>query len=301
MKSLGNIAGMEMIRIPGFTMDRFQEEVYNNLYLEFFLERCRVLITPRLDYLTTGETNPSEIEDLEAILQSGQEALTKLRHYLVYNLSLYSALLETNSYYIAQNGYLVIARFVPVEDHPELFEVKLYTITAEELPNNYRDKIYLGRDFISLRSLRREHLGLKQIKNSIVSQVLKLKGRLTKSTPADFMKELEEEYLREIEEIAGEFAEEAQQIIDTFPPEISSHTLEQETLIEVNTQFRELKHILIEIEETLQEMEIRMFDYNHLKSVRYVTKFKKDITNDINYILFKINGRISDSINTIHL
>ena len=36
-------------------------------------------------------------------------------------------------------------------------------------------------------------------------------------------------------------------------------------------------------------------------AARYVTKMRKDLTNDINYIMVKVNGRISDSINAIRL
>jgi hypothetical protein len=190
---------------------------------------------------------------------------------------------------------------VGVPDHPDVFEVKLYTLAVNDMPDNYRDKIYLGRDFLSMKGLRREHLGLKNIRNSSIDQFLKLRARLKKYIPAEMHTEINSEYLQEIEELIGEFAEEANHIIAEFPAEISTHDLEQEALIRVNSRFRELKHILIEIEESAREMEERLFDEDHSHAVRYVTKFKKDVTNNINYILFKINGRISDSLNKIHL
>jgi hypothetical protein len=36
-------------------------------------------------------------------------------------------------------------------------------------------------------------------------------------------------------------------------------------------------------------------------AARYVTKLRKDLTNDINYIMVKVNGRISDAVNGIHV
>jgi hypothetical protein len=36
-------------------------------------------------------------------------------------------------------------------------------------------------------------------------------------------------------------------------------------------------------------------------AARYVTKLRKDLTNDINYIMVKVNGRISDAVNGIRV
>jgi hypothetical protein len=47
-------------------------------------------------------------------------------------------------------------------------------------------------------------------------------------------------------------------------------------------------------------MEQRLFEQAKT-AARYVTKLRKDVTNDINYIMMKVNGRISDTINAIRL
>ena len=301
MKSLDRITKMELIKIPSFSMDNFQTEIYNNLYLEFFFQNCRVLIDTNYEYFTTGEALTEEIASLETILNLRKDQLVKLRQFLIDNLSLYSALLETNSYYISQNGHLLIARFVPVEDNENLFEVKLYTITPSDLPDNYKDKIYLGRDIIAMNTFRREHLGLKNIRSAIIDQFMKLKNRMKEYVPGQDFDTIESEYLKELEELIGEFAELSDEILKNFPVEISSEILENQALTKINTLFRDIKHMLIEMEESLREMEKNLFEMNHSRAVRYATKFKKDIQNDINYILIKINGRISDSINKIHL
>lgn len=301
MKSLDRITKMELIKIPSFSMDNFQTEIYNNLYLEFFFQNCRVLIDTNYEYFTTGEASTEEIASLETILNLRKDQLVKLRQFLLYNLSQYSALLETNSYYISQNGHLLIARFVPVEGNEQLFEVKLYTITPSDLPENYKDKIYIGRDIISMNTFRREHLGLKNIRSAIIDQFIKLKSRMKEYVPGQDFEMIESEYLMELEELIGEFAELSDEILKNFPVEISSEILETQALTKINTLFRDIKHMLIEMEESLREMEKNLFEMNHSRAVRYATKFKKDIQNDINYILIKINGRISDSINKIHL
>jgi hypothetical protein len=32
-----------------------------------------------------------------------------------------------------------------------------------------------------------------------------------------------------------------------------------------------------------------------------VTKLRKDLTNDVNFIMLKVNGRISDAVNSIRI
>ena len=69
----------------------------------------------------------------------------------------------------------------------------------------------------------------------------------------------------------------------------------------MNRRFRELKHILIEMEESARELETMMFDRNLSRAVRYATKFRKDLTNYSNYFMLKINGRLTDAVNGIHV
>lgn len=301
MKILDEIIKMDLIEIPEFTMDHFQSEILNNLHFEFFFKSCRVLVTPKLQFIPIGESSEEEENLLQAVLNENADALNKLKRYLIHNLSLYSALLESNSYYITLNDHLLISRFVPVKDRTGSFEVKLYTVSKQDLPNNYKDKLYLGRDFVSLKTLNREHFDLKHIRDSLIDQVVKLKERIAQFTPNEHLEEMEHEYLEEVDELMQEFSEKATALLESFPADLNSHSLEAEALIQANMQFRDLKHILIEVEETVREMESRLFILNAPRATRYVTKFKKDIVNDINYMMFKVNGRISDTINNIHI
>lgn len=299
MKSLDRIIKMEMLRVPQFTLDSYQSEVLSNLYLEFFFENCRFLITPSLDFITTGTAKEDEIRELTQVLNEKTEVINKLKQYIMYNLSHFSSLLESNSYYITQNKHLVIARFVPFLDD-YTFELKLYTIPPEDLPANYTDKIYLGRDYISMKTLRREHFGLKFIRNGLIDQFLNTKERAGKFQSKEEYDELAHEFLSEIEELIGEFAEAASEIIESYPVEITLQNVEIPTITEVNTRFRELKHILIEIDETIEELLESLYSKDMIRTSRYVIKFRKDIINNINYIMLKVNGRISDAINRIH-
>ncbi len=301
MQTLQRISGMTLMKIPRFTADSFQQDILNNLHLEFFLSGCRALITPDMRYLTTGPVSSEEESDLNQLVERHANILHWLKEYLLYQLSVYSSLLESNSYYITLNDNLIITRFVEVADHPEDYEVKLYTIGADELPHNYRDKIYIGRDFISLTRLHREHFGLKHIRNSLSEQVEKLRRRFQEMTTAEEFPEINSEYLDEIAELTEDFRDEADLILEQYPVDISPRSLDHKSLTDANRRFRELKHILTELEETARELESMLFDKNMSRPVRYATKFRKDLTNYINYIMMKINGRITDAVNGIHI
>ncbi len=300
MQNLEKFSQLSGLEIPPITLDHYQQRILDNLYLEFFLGAGRCLITPDFDFMTTAAPTEAEEAALGNILARNTETLTKLKRYLLYNLSLYSSLLETNSYYIALNHHLLISRFVSVDGHPDDYEVKLYTISRTDLPDNYKDKIYLGRDFLSMKSLRREHFGLRHIRNSLQDQNLKLRQRLEKHLTPEVREELESEYLNEISEIIDEFTESANVLLDTVPAFLAADNRPSEEIILANKKFRDLKHILIEVEETIRELETHMFEMD-LMPVRYVTKFRKDVINDINYVMLKINGRISDYVNGIHI
>jgi hypothetical protein len=301
MHNFERLKEIHHLKIPGFRRDEFQEKVLENLYLEFFLKSCRVLITPDFQYMSTGPTLAEELVMIEHLLAEERQVLDQLKKFVLYNLALYSALLETNSYYISSNDHLLICRFVRSDHDDRTFELKLYTIGQQDLPENYKDKLYIGRDFVNISRLTRDHFGIRDIRNSLSTQVSRMKERVKNYTPHEIYNELEEEYISEIEEIVGEFANETTGIIEEFPVDITTKSLKPESLIEVNHLFRELKHMLIEVDETTRDMEARMFETDLARAVRYVTKFRKDIQNYINYLIIKVNGRITDAVNGFHL
>ncbi len=301
MENLKKIINLKYRPLSSFQPDIFQRGIKDNLYLEFFLSTCRVLIRPNMSILTTETPLAKEEKNFRKLVAENHKQIEQLKEYLIFQLSLYSSLLETNSYYITLNKHLVICRFVSIYDHPRDFELKLYTIPDEELPQNYKDKIYIGRDFISLEKKDRDHFGLKHIKNSLFEQLEKLKLRYKKFLDPKQLTEIQKEYLDEIAELLIDFATGASKVLDVYPAEINSQTMKRDKLMEVNYLFRQLKHILIDLEGSAREMESNLFKGKHHRAVRYATKFCKDLTNYMNYITFKINGRISDSLNGIHI
>ncbi len=297
MKTLSALVERDSFEVPAFALDDFQKKVRESLYLEFFLARGRLIVTPHLSHLTTEEASPAEEERVLSILDEKQDLLEQLKLYLLYNLSLYSALLETNSYFIALNEHRLISRFLPYD--PGVCEVKLYTLPPGDHPlERYGDRIYLGRDCLPLDSPRRPHLGLGYLRQSLPEQVGKLKSRLERHAKAGERAALE--LLEDLEGLVDEFAQKADAVLRAYPPEISSRALRPATLLEVNRDFREIKHVLSDAEILVREMEEGMLAAGS-HAARYVTKLRKDLTNDINYIMVKVNGRINDAVNGIRV
>jgi hypothetical protein len=296
MKTLNALVERDSFEVPAFALDHFQKQVRESLHLEFFLARGRLIVTPHLSHLATDEASPSEEARVRTILDEKQDLLEQLKLYLLYNLSLYSALLETNSYFVATNEHRLISRFLPYG--PGVCEVKLYTLPPGDPLERYGDRIYLGRDSLPLDSPHRPHLGLGYLRRSLPEQVGKLKTRLEQN--ARGRERVALELVEDVEDIVDEFAQKADAVLRTYPPEISSRALKPETLLQVNRDFREIKHVLSDAEIVVREMEEGMLaEGSH--AARYVTKLRKDLTNDVNYIMVKVNGRISDAVNGIHV
>ena len=242
-----------------------------------------------------------EEEKFIELVNSAKERLKELKMQVIYQLSLYSSLLETNSYYICLNNYLVICRFVPIAPGNTEYEIKLYTISPTDLPGDYKEKLFLGRDLLSLASIPRDYLGLQNITSFLSEQIKKLERRCKNILPRSEFGEIRQEYLKEIEELFTDMCAEVDHLTQNFPPRINQSKMAFDQVLEYNRRFRELKHILIDIQITAQELERLLFSSKEQKAVRYVTKFHKDVTNYINYITFKVNGRISDALNGFHV
>jgi hypothetical protein len=297
MHTLSALVERESYAVPAFALDHFQRRVLQGLHLEFFLAQCRLILTPHLSYLTTGVAGAVERDRVRSILDEKQDLIEQLKLYLLYNLSLYSALLETNSYHVAVNDHLLICRFLGYA--PGVCEVKLYTLPPGDVVERYGDRIYLGRDCLPLYAPLRPHLGLGYLRRSLPEQVQKLKLRLETHCSAEERAALRRDFVDDLEELTEELGQKADAVLKTFPPVISSQALERDALLEVNQSFREIKHVLSDAEALVREMEERMLAAGSL-AARYATKLRKDLTNDINYIMLKVNGRISDAVSGIH-
>ena len=299
MENLKRIADASNLVIPEFTLDRYQESVLEQLHLEFFLASCRVIITPELGHFETGDALDAEIEEVEDLLAERRRAIKRWRRYIVCNLALYSALLETNSYYLNMNNNLLISRFVSWHHDPDQLIIKLYTLAEDDLPDHYADKLYLGRDQISLNSLARPHFGLENIRRSVIEQYAKLEERIDRLVPSSEDRESYHIWLTDMSETIEELSRETDELQEAFPAEVFTHDLQTDTLLDASSRFRSIKHVLIELEASARELERLLRDNGHDKAAGYTTKFAKDLVNDINFLMCKVNGRISNVVNQI--
>jgi hypothetical protein len=298
MKTLSDLVERESFETPAFALDHFQKRIREGLHLEFFLAHGRLILTPHLSPLTTGGPTPEEEERLGGILEARQGLLEQLKLYLLHNLSLYSALLEANSYFIAVNDYRVISRFLGYR--PGMCEVKLYTQPPGDPVERYGDRIYLGRDCLPLDSPRLPHLGLGYLRRSLPEQVSKLAERMERHATVSERAEFDRDFRGDLEEAIEAFAAQADHVLAAYPADLSSRTLGPGVLMAVNRDFREIKHALQDAEMLVRELEERMLKAGS-DAARYVTKLRQDLTNDVTYILLKVNGRISDAVNGIRL
>jgi hypothetical protein len=67
-------------------------------------------------------------------------------------------------------------------------------------------------------------------------------------------------------------------------------------LIDVNAQYRAINHFVIELHDEVGEFENLLRSKERTDFVRYVTKYKKDVTNLISFFNIKVNGLITQRI-----
>jgi hypothetical protein len=227
-------------------------------------------------------------------LVSKREAvLDYVKDYLIQNLAVYSVLLDVNSYFIEQNSFLVLARLRETNSHGRRYEVQYYTQSPHELLSHYEDKIYIGRDFVDLFSFKRKYHGIREAISALKDQSERLVERSQEKLrkPLDY-----KSFFQEIRESVGELDAESQTILESLPPHPDYAKLDEQDLIEINAQYRAINHFLIELNDEVAEFENLLRFKMEIGFVRYVTKYKKDLTNLISLFNIKINGCLGQRI-----
>jgi len=288
IEELSKIDLSELPQLKQMLFDDLYQSVYKNLHLELGSGPVLYLISPNYSVLT-----PAQADAVVEFLKRKETLLDYLKEAVVQNLILYSAVIDVNSYFIEQNGGLVLARLRERDSGGRLFEIKFYTHAPDELISHYEDKIYIGRDFLDLFNSARKYFGIKEHIQSLKLQYNRLLERIdSKQKKSDDLKP----FLQEIKESVNELAGESVSALDTLPPVMDFGKLCGNDLIAVNGQYRSLNHFLIELHDAVDEFECRLRASDHADFARYVTKYKKDITNLISYFNIKINGLLTRSI-----
>ena len=273
-------------------LDDLHQKILKNLYLELGRGPVLCLLSP-----TFAVLSPSSDPRINELVSKREALLAHLKEWLIQSLAAYSALVEVNSYFIEENNHLLLARVRDMEAGGTRFEIKYYTHSPLELQTHYEDKIYIGRDFIDLYNFKRKYFGIRELIASLQDQ----SGKLAEKAQEKLKKpDVYASFLQEIRESVTELNAEALAILEPLPPHLDFAKLTEEDLIDINAQYRAINHFLVELHDEVGEFE-GLLRYKLEKDfVRYVTKFKKDVTNLISLFNIKINGLLAQHIGHPH-
>ncbi len=269
-------------------LNDLQQKVLKNLYIELGTGPVLYLLSPSYSVIT-----PTPNETINDFLSRSENLLDYVKEYILQNLAVYSVLLDVNSYFAEQNNYLVLARLRERDSGGRRYEIKFYTHSPRELMTNYKDKIYIGRDFIDLFHFRRKYLGVKELVNSVKDQYEALldKAEEKLKEPLEY-----KSFFQEMKESVNELRNESLVILQSLPPYLNFNKLKSKDLIEINAQYRTINHFLIELTDEVAEFENLLWQNKENNFVRYVTKYKKDLANAISFFNIKIIGCLNDKI-----
>ncbi len=294
MNEVEELSKLDIKSLPplkSILLDDLHQNVLKNLYLELGAGPVLYLLSPSYSVVT-----PNPNETVNDFISNKENLLDYLKEYIIKNLAVYSVLLDVNSYFAEQNNYLVLARLRERDSGGRRFEIKFYTHSPRELLTNYRDKIYIGRDFIDLFHFRRKYLGVKELMVSIKDQYEALLDRAEEklNEPLEY-----KSFFQEIKESVNELRSESLMILQPLPPYLDFNKLKGKDLIEINAQYRTINHYLIELNDEVAEFENLLRFKKETNFVRYVTKYKKDLANAISYFNIKINGCLTEKIRNL--
>jgi len=291
MNEVQELAKLELADLPPLTpifFDDLRHNVLKNLHLELGSGPVLYLLSPSYTVI-----NPTPNETITDFIQRKGGVLNYLKEYIVRNLAVYSVLLDVNSYFIEQNNFLVLARLRERDSEGKRYEIKFYTHSPRELLTNYSDKIYIGRDFIDLLQFQRKYLGVRELIDSLKDQYDNLIDRAQEKMRHPFSYK---SFFQEIQEYLSDLINESHNILQSLPPYLDYDQLSNRDLVDINAQYRSIKHYLIELYDEVCEFENLLHFRRETEFARYVTKYKKDLGNLIAYFEIKINGQLCSRI-----
>lgn len=266
------------------------QNVRKHLYLELGSGPILYLLSPSYTVI-----NPASNEVIDDFIRKEENTLNYLKEYIIQNLMVHSVLLDVNSYFIEQNNFLLLARLREKDSGGRRYEIKFYTHSPRELLTHYKDKIYIGRDFIDLFQFKRKYFGVKNIISSLKEQYESLldKAEEKLKKPLKF-----KSFFQEIKEYLNELQSESLLILQPLPPYLDFQKVSSDDLINIDVQYRSIKHYMIELNDEVAEFESNLRANEENDFVRYVTKYKKDIANTLSFFNIKIHGIISERIHS---
>jgi len=291
MNEVDELSKLDVQSLPPLrpmVLDDLHSKALKNLHLELGTGPVLYLLSPSYTVL-----HPTANEVITDFTTKKETLLDYLRECTIRNLAVYSVLLDINSYFVEQNNFLVLARLREKDSGGRRFEIKFYTNSPLELITHYEDKIYIGRDFIDLFNFKRKHFGVKELIVSVKDQNEKMidKAQEKLKNPLEY-----KSFFQEIKELVAELRSESLLILQSLPPYLDYAKISDKDLIDINAQYRTINHYIIELHDEVEEFENLLHYHKENDFARYVTKYKKDVTNLISYFNIKINGSLTQKI-----
>jgi hypothetical protein len=291
MNEIEELSKLDIQSLPPLrpmVLDDLHSKAYKNLHLELGTGPVLYLLSPSYSVL-----HPTANEVITDFTTKKESLLDYVRECIIRNLAVYSVLLDINSYFVEQNSFLVLARLREKDSGGRRFEIKFYTNSPQELTSHYEDKIYIGRDFIDLFSFKRKHFGVQELIVSVKDQNERMidKAQEKLKNPLEY-----KSFFQEIKELVAELRSESLLILQSLPPHLDFAKVSDKDLIDINAQYRTINHYIIELHDEVEEFENLLHFHKENDFARYVTKYKKDVTNLISYFNIKINGFLTQKI-----
>lgn len=262
-------------------LDNYPKILYSSLYkktlesfhFEFALDEGNYLFSP-LYTLLIGEKS----QELDEFVANNEIFLDSFKEFILTSLYVYSALIEENSYYLLNPHSILIARLLHKRDLR--FEVKFYTHYEDELMESYKDKIYIGRDFINLKKFDRKYLGLKKYFLSLIEQNDKVQERAVQKLR--YLDDYKKNYLDEINYLVQETVSDSTDRVELFK-EAKLADIPRAKSMEVLDNILHMSNLMLELRDLTQEFENKLRQREENDFVKYLTKFLKDIIDSIRY------------------
>lgn len=262
------------LECPELTYSNLYKKALEGFHFEFELEEGNFLFSPF--YTTLIGDSPQELKDF---VTNNESFLDSLKEYILSSLYIYSALIEENSYYLTKPHSILIARLLHKRD--ARFEVKFYTHYEDELLGNYKDKLYIGRDFINLKKFDRKYLGLKKYFLSMIEQNDKIQERAKQKLR--YYDDYKEPYMDEINYLIQEIVSDSMERIKLFQ-QVRLSDIPKANLPVVLDNILYLTNLMIELRELNNEFAQKLRLGGENDFVKYLTKFLKDLIDGIRFL-----------------
>lgn len=273
-----------------FALDDFQRKVRGNIFIEIPLKNdTYCLLSPAMKIL--GNSADDRVRKL---VSQSSAVVEYFKERLMQALVIETALLETSTYFVEQNGHLLLARLNRVLEHEKLVEINLYTATAVDLSKHYSDKIYIGRCFIKPEVHHLPYDGLNFHVLSLIDQFEALQSK-AKDRLSD-AETYRETYFCEIRELLDDVVSEVISGLENLPPSLHLERWGTEETIRVKALYRGVVHMFVELLDEVGEFESVLMHKGEDKFVRYVTKYRQDLKNIVNYLNFNVLSPLSQHI-----